>query len=70
MEEDNQINRRLNSYRYTDKSIESLKNSIRTNTFKDEKTRDKYKGFVINNKNELEYGPTGHCWLVYIIFNY
>jgi hypothetical protein len=56
---DIQNNRKFNAYRFTDKLIEALKNNIRNNNFKDEKTREKYKGFVINEKNDLEYGPTG-----------
>lgn len=55
---DTQNNRRLNAYRYTDKLIETLKENIINNNFKNNKLREKYKGFVVENNN-LIYSPTG-----------
>ena len=51
----NQIKRRINAYRFTDDLIRDIK----TKNLKNEKMREKFKDFEVNEKNELTYQPTG-----------
>jgi len=52
---DKQIKRRINAYRFTDELIRNIKSKI----FDNEKMREKFKNFEVNEKNELTYQPTG-----------
>ena len=53
--DDKQIKRRINAFRLTDDLINDVKNK----NFKNEKMREKFKDFEVNENNELTYQPTG-----------